>query len=46
VSAPGSWCWGPGEFLGQFVHDYHAVQVALTLAIVPTVVLYFAFPQH
>ncbi|MDX2004445.1 MAG: carbohydrate ABC transporter permease [Meiothermus sp.] len=37
---------GASVFLGQFVNDYNAVLAALTLAIVPAVVLYFIFSQQ
>ena len=37
---------GASVFLGQFVNDYNAVLAALTLAIVPAVLLYFAFSQQ
>jgi raffinose/stachyose/melibiose transport system permease protein len=37
---------GASVFLGQFVNDYNAVLAALTLAIVPAVVLYLIFSQQ
>ncbi|WP_018467184.1 carbohydrate ABC transporter permease [Calidithermus timidus] len=37
---------GASVFLGQFVNDYNAVLAALTLAIVPAVLLYFIFSQQ
>lgn len=37
---------GASVFLGQFVNDYNAVLAALTLAIVPAVLLYFVFSQQ
>ncbi|WP_019586106.1 carbohydrate ABC transporter permease [Deinococcus apachensis] len=37
---------GASAFLGQFVNDYNAVLAALTLAIVPVVVLYVIFSRQ
>ena len=37
---------GASAFLGQFVNDYNAVLAALTLAIVPVVVLYVLFSRQ
>ena len=37
---------GASAFLGQFVNDYSAVLAALTLAIVPVVVLYIIFSRQ
>lgn len=37
---------GASAFLGQFVNDYNAVLAALTLAIVPVVVLYIIFSRQ
>lgn len=37
---------GANVFLGQFVNDYNAVLAALTLAIVPAVVLYMIFSRQ
>ena len=37
---------GASVFLGQFVNDYNAVLAALTLAIVPAVVLYLIFSRQ
>jgi raffinose/stachyose/melibiose transport system permease protein len=37
---------GASVFLGQFVNDYNAVLAALTLAIVPAVILYLIFSQQ
>lgn len=37
---------GASVFLGQFVNDYNAVLAALTLAIVPAVILYLVFSQQ
>lgn len=37
---------GASAFLGQFVNDYNAVLAALTLAIVPAVVLYVIFSRQ
>lgn len=37
---------GASAFLGQFVNDYSAVLAALTLAIVPVVVLYVIFSRQ
>ncbi|MGI8748473.1 MAG: carbohydrate ABC transporter permease [Deinococcus sp.] len=37
---------GASTFLGQFVNDYNAVLAALTLAIVPAVVLYIIFSRQ
>ena len=37
---------GASAFLGQFVNDYNAVLAALTLAIVPVVLLYVIFSRQ
>ena len=37
---------GASMFLGQFVNDYNAVLAALTLAIVPAIVLYVIFSRQ
>lgn len=37
---------GASAFLGQFINDYNAVLAALTLAIVPAVVLYIIFSRQ
>ena len=37
---------GASAFLGQFVNDYNAVLAALTLAIVPVVILYVVFSRQ
>lgn len=37
---------GASAFLGQFISDYNAVLAALTLAIVPVVVLYIIFSRQ
>lgn len=37
---------GASMFLGQFVNDYNAVLAALTLAIVPAIVLYMLFSRQ
>ncbi|THF86321.1 carbohydrate ABC transporter permease [Deinococcus sp. KSM4-11] len=37
---------GASAFLGQFVNDYNAVLAALTLAIVPVVILYVLFSRQ
>jgi raffinose/stachyose/melibiose transport system permease protein len=37
---------GAQAFLGEFVNDYNAVLAALTLAILPPVLLYFVFSRQ